>query len=166
MSPFRKASLDRNETNVIRSFHDGDESAFRRLNEEWIARYFCLEPKDAVILGNPHAIIESGGRILMAASRTEAVGCCALIPLGSRSFEVSKMAVTESHQRRGIGRQLMTAVIEEARRLGAKRVYLETNEVLRPAIRLYESLGFKHISPDQITPSPYQRANVYMELFL
>jgi ribosomal protein S18 acetylase RimI-like enzyme len=35
-----------------------------------------------------------------------------------------------------------------------------------PAIRLYESLGFRHLSPDRIVPSPYSRSDVQMELYL
>jgi GNAT superfamily N-acetyltransferase len=150
----------------IRLFQPGDEDAFRSLNEEWITRYFRLEEKDRKVLGQPQAILDSGGKIIMAVSGNEAVGCCALVPTGNASFEVSKMAVTSSQQSRGIGRRLLTAIIQEGRRLGARRFYIETNSKLHPAIRLYESLGFRHMPPDQITPSPYERADVYMELFL
>jgi hypothetical protein len=38
--------------------------------------------------------------------------------------------------------------------------------VLTPAIRLYESMGFKHLDADRIVPSAYARADVYMELTL
>lgn len=151
---------------VIRPFQPEDAEAFRRLNEEWITRYFRLEEKDRKILGDTQAIFASGGRIVMAVSSSVAVGTCALLPMEAGSFEVSKMAVTESHQGRGIGRLLLRAVIEEARAIGARRLYLETNSTLHPAIRLYESVGFRHIPSDRITASPYQRADVYMELFL
>lgn len=150
----------------IRCFQPGDEDAFRRLNEEWITRYFRLEERDDKILGNPRAIIYSGGSILLAVVGDVRVGCCALVPMGNGSFEVSKMAVTQSHQGQGIGRLLMTEVIEQARRFGARRLYLETNSTLHPAKRLYESVGFRHLSSEQITPSAYERADVYMEMIL
>ena len=76
------------------------------------------------------------------------------------------MAVTESHRRAGIGRRLLEKAVEEARASGAHRLYLETNRKLVNAIRLYESLGFRHLPPQRITPSPYARADVYMELYL
>jgi putative acetyltransferase len=74
------------------------------------------------------------------------------------------MAVTPAFQGAGIGRKLLHAVIETGRAMGARRLYLETNHTLTPAIRLYESVGFKHIPPERITPSIYERADVYMEM--
>jgi ribosomal protein S18 acetylase RimI-like enzyme len=81
-------------------------------------------------------------------------------------FEVAKMAVAPECQGAGIGRALLTAGIDLARSLGAHRLFLETNHVLTPAIRLYESLGFQHMPPERIHPSPYARSDVKMELIL
>jgi len=92
------------------------------------------------------------------------VGCCALLAMRPVEFEVAKMAVAESSRRSGVGRRLLAQVIEAARASGARRLYLETNQKLTAAIRLYESMGFQHIPPERVTPSPYVRANVYMEL--
>ena len=48
----------------IRQFQPGDAAAFRRLNEEWITRFFRIEPKEAPILADPQrTILEPGGRI-------------------------------------------------------------------------------------------------------
>ena len=151
----------------IRQFQAGDAAAFRRLNEEWITRFFRIEPKEELILADPQrTIIEAGGRIFFATAGDRCVGCCALIRLKDKQFEVAKMAVEPSYQGAGIGRRLLVAAIEEGRTAGAHRLYLETNHVLTPAIRLYESVGFKHIEADRIIPSAYARADVYMELIL
>jgi GNAT superfamily N-acetyltransferase len=151
----------------IRRFQPGDAAAFRRLNEEWITRFFRIEPREEPILADPQAtILDSGGRIFFATTGVRSVGCCALIRINDKEFEVAKMAVEPSYQRAGIGRRLLRAAIEEGRNAGAQRLYLETNHVLTPAIRLYESVGFKHIDANRIIPSPYARADVYMELVL
>jgi GNAT superfamily N-acetyltransferase len=151
----------------IRQFQPGDEAAFRRLNEEWISRYFEIEPKDELSFADPQrTILDAGGKILFAISGGECVGCCALIRMDENEYEVAKMAVTPSHQGSGIGRLLLRAVIKAARSAGATRLYIETNHTLTPAIRLYESLGFKHLDPARITPSPYARADVFLELIL
>ena len=126
-----------------------------------------MEAKDQATLADPRkTIIERGGHILLAIDQGRPVGCCALIFINEGQFEVAKLAVLPEHQGNGIGRRLFVAAIEEARRLKAHRLYLETNHVLTPAIRLYESLGFRHLDPIQVTPSPYDRADVYMELLL
>jgi len=151
----------------IREFVPGDALAFRRLNEEWIRRHFVLEPKDIQTLADPEGtILDSGGKIFFAVRHGEAVGCCALLAMRPGEFEVVKMAVTESCQRIGAGRRLLEKTIAEARACGATRLYLETNIKLQPAIRLYESLGFRHLPSERVPNSPYARANVFMELLL
>jgi GNAT superfamily N-acetyltransferase len=161
------AAADRDRDVIIRDFVPGDETAFRQLNEEWISRYFRMETRDAEILTEPSRIIlDPGGRIFFAFQHGQAVGCCALLPSAPGEYEVSKMAVTESSRGSGVGRRLIERAIKEARASGAHRLYLETNHVLTPAIRLYESVGFRHIPADRIVPSPYTRADVYMELDL
>jgi putative acetyltransferase len=152
---------------IIRSFRAEDAAAFRRLNEEWITRYFRLEDKDVEMFENPAPyILESGGYIGMAFAGEEAVGCCALLRLEDGVFEVAKMAVAPFWQGRGLGRKVLEHVIRKAQELEARRLYLETNSILTPAIRLYESVGFHHVPPEKVTPSPYERANVYMEMDL
>jgi putative acetyltransferase len=155
------------ETEVsIREFEPGDEAAFRELNEEWIRRYFVIEPKDEAVFADPHgSILDRGGKIFLAFQDGRPVGCCALLWMNSGEFEVAKMAVTESYRGNGIGRRILERAISEARASRASRLYLETNRKMQPAIRLYESLGFRHLPPERIVPSAYARADVYMELY-
>jgi len=151
----------------VREFLAGDEAAFRRLNEEWITRYFKLEPKDELAFADPQAkILAKGGRIFFAERAGEALGCCALLAMAPGEFEVGKMAVTASAQGLGLGRLLMEHVVAAAREAGATRLFLETNHALTPAIRLYESVGFTHIPKERAQPSPYERADVPMEMWL
>ena len=153
----------------IRAFRTGDGAAFRTLNEAWIAAIFEIEEKDRAILGDPQrAILDRGGHIDLAIDdgTGQIVGCCALLPAGPGVFEVGKMTVLEGRRGEGIGRQLLRAAIEHASALGATRLYLETNHTLTGAIALYLSEGFRHLSPEAVTPSPYARADVFMERYL
>jgi ribosomal protein S18 acetylase RimI-like enzyme len=150
---------------VIREFLPGDAAHFRRLNEEWIRRYFKLEATDLQLFSDPEAaILAPGGRIFFAVLDGEVVGTCALLATGPGEFEVGKMAVSPACQGKGVGRKLLAAVIEAARQSGASRMWLETNHILTPAIHLYEALDFRHVAPAH--PSPYARADVFMELEL
>jgi GNAT superfamily N-acetyltransferase len=82
---------------------------------------------------------------------------------GSGSYELAKMAVDEPARGKGIGWRLGRAVLARARELGAKRVYLESNTILEPAIKLYRQLGFRTI---QGGASPYDRCNIQMEVLV
>ena len=78
-------------------------------------------------------------------------------------FEMAKLAVAEDCQGCGVGRKVLERTIEEARAMGAKRLYLETNHTLKNAIHLNEALGFRHLPP---RASHYARADVFMEMDL
>lgn len=136
--------------------------AFKALNEEWITTHFKMEQGDYQALDHPREyILDKGGHIFMALYRGEPVGTCSLIRMKDGNFELAKMAVAPAAKGKGIGFLLGKACIEKARALGAKRVYLESNTKLKPAINLYHKLGFRKITGP---PSPYERSNIQMEL--
>ena len=150
----------------VRLFCAGDEKDFRRLNEAWIAKYFGIEGKDEETFADPqHKIIEAGGQIFLALVDGIAVGTVGLrrMPGKVHSYELIKMATDENYQRRGIARAVVQAAVKWAKQQGARRLYLETNHTLTPAITLYESVGFKHMPPQ---PTPYKRADVFMEMWM
>jgi N-acetylglutamate synthase-like GNAT family acetyltransferase len=152
---------------TFRLFQHGDADAFRELNESWIAQYFRLEEQDHIQLRDPEgSILRTGGQIVMAVAGEERIGCCALIFIRSGVFEVAKMAVSERYRGHGIGRKLLECTIKQAKALGARTLELASNTKLANAVHLYESLGFRHLPPDRVEPSPYARANVFMELHL
>lgn len=142
---------------------DDDSTAFRTLNEEWITRYFTLEAKDRETLNDPvNSILLKGGHIFMAYAGAEAVGCVALIPMRDGAYELSKMAVSPHRRGRGLGRCLL----QQAKCLGAKSLFLGSNTRLKDAVHLYESVGFRHVKPETLPLMPYSRADVFMEMRL
>lgn len=149
----------------IRPYRDEDRTAFRVMNEDWIEKNFGLEEKDRTTLGDPETyILKPGGHIFMAVAEGRPVGCCALLQMRPGAYEVAKMTVAEECRGRGVGRKLLEHTIQSGWALGAELLYLETNEGLVDAIHLYESLGFRRLPPERVVPSPYARANVFMEL--
>jgi DNA-binding MarR family transcriptional regulator/GNAT superfamily N-acetyltransferase len=133
---------------------------FKRLNLEWLEKHFRVEPIDEQVLSRPLDILRGGGAIFLARYRGAIVGTCALLNAGDGRFELSKMAVTGSHQGLGIGRKLIEAVIANFLSRGARELFLESNSKLTPAITLYESSGFVHTP--RPAPSHYERSDVYM----
>ena len=147
---------------AIVPFEATHKQAFRDLNEEWISQYFTMEESDYKALDHPYEyIIDKGGYIFTAVMEEEPIGFCALIKMEDEEFqfELAKMAVSPKAQGKGIGYKLGEAVIRKAKEVGAKKVYLESNTKLKPALSLYKKLGFEDI-PNR--HSPYERCNVQM----
>lgn len=144
-----------------------DADAFRALNEEWIAKLFRLEEKDRVTLGDPQGkIIGPGGQVYVAADGEAVVGCAALIRFDDGVYELSKMAVSPLTRGQGVGRRLLGYVIEQARAMGARTVFLGSSTKLKDAVHLYEALGFRHVLPAELPEMKYERADVFMKLDL
>ena len=133
---------------------------FKRLNVAWLEKHFRVEPIDEEVLSDPERhILAPGGRVFFARVGGEVAGTCALMPEGDR-FELTKMAVDERFQGLGLGRKLLEAAVAEFKRLGGRELFLESNSRLEPAIRLYETSGFRH--RPRPGASHYERADVYM----
>lgn len=136
---------------------------FKRLNIEWLERYFYVEAFDNIVLSDPQRhILDGGGAIFFARLRGRIVGTCSLIPNETGAMELSKMAVTADCQGMGAGRRLIERALAAFEASGAPLLYLESNSKLAPALALYESVGFVH-APRPPAETHYQRANVYME---
>jgi ribosomal-protein-alanine acetyltransferase len=74
----------------------------------------------------------------------EIVGYAGLAAAGDQA-DVQTIAVHERHRRAGIGRALMTELLDEAARRGAERVFLEVRADNPPAQAMYERFGFERI---------------------
>jgi ribosomal protein S18 acetylase RimI-like enzyme len=133
---------------------------FEKFNRHWIEKYFEMEPLDEYVLTQPEeAILKPGGAILMALYNGEVAGTVALRKLEGDVYEFTKMAVDENFQRTGIAEALSYASFKKAEELGATNVILFSNSALKPAITLYEKLGFKHLP---IGIGEYKRSDVKM----
>lgn len=154
-----------NEVKII-AYEPQYKEAFKALNEEWIRTFFVMEKGDYKLLDNPkEEILDKGGHIAFAVLNNEVVGTCALVKAKEKplTFELSKMAVSPKVQGKKIGYLLGNALVEKAKELKAGKIFLETNSILVPAIKLYEKLGFKHTP---IINAGYERVDVQMELDL
>jgi ribosomal-protein-alanine N-acetyltransferase len=67
-------------------------------------------------------------------------------PRGASEGDIQTIAVAETARGGGLGRELMTALIDEARARGARQVFLEVRADNPGAQHLYETLGFEQIA--------------------
>lgn len=94
------------------------------------------------------------GRLLLAWSGTEAVGCVALRPLDESTCEMKRLYVRPQARGEQLGRRLAQRICEEAREAGYSRICLDTLPTMTSAQKLYQSLGFAPIDPYVFNPIP------------
>ncbi len=156
--------MDRVNISII-PFEDRFTQAFERLNIEWLEEYFYVEDYDKQVLAHPREyILDKEGYIFMALIDQEPVGTVALIKRGEGVYELSKMGVTPKYQGKRIGQKLMYHAINFAGTHNFSRLFLDSNTILEPAIRLYRKVGFREIPVSKDTP--YERCNIRMELWI
>lgn len=139
---------------------------FKRLNIMWINSHWSLEPHDLEVLNDPEAsILSRGGHIFVALVDGRPMGVVALCRMESNryDFELAKLAVDPVSRGTGAGEKLCRAALDYARKAGAKRIFLESNTLLKPAISLYRKLGFSEL--EDYHPA-YERGDIQMELTL
>ncbi len=136
---------------------------FKKINVEWIEKFFKIEPHDLEQLDAPEEIINNGGQIFLAKLGDEIVGTSALIHDGDGVYELAKMGVTPKAQGLGLGKKLCIYTIEEAKKRNAKILYLLSNRKLTPAITMYESVGFVEVP---IGETLYERTDIKMDYTL
>lgn len=142
------------------------QSAFKTLTEEWINAHWQMEEADKKAVEHPQEyIIDRGGTIFVALYKEQPVGVCALYKLNGSTYdyELAKLAVSPEVQGKGLGEQLCETVINKAIEQGGKKIFLESNTLLKPAIHLYRKLGFKELA--EYRPA-YARGNIQMELIV
>lgn len=83
----------------------------------------------------------------------EIAGCCGIRNMAGEG-EITNVVVAASHRKKGIGRKMMEYMLERAEGNGMGNCTLEVRVSNQPAIRLYESLGFKS---EGVRPGFYEK---------
>ena len=94
---------------------------------------------------DPDEVAEGRGVFLVLSRGGEPLGCGALRRIDAESAELKRMYVAPAARGQGLGRRLVEALETEARRLGVRRLVLETGIRQVAALALYEATGFRPI---------------------
>jgi putative acetyltransferase len=102
---------------------------------------------EKIVAALPQPYVPPRGGLWVAFIDGLGSGCAALREIDDETAEVKRMYVDPDMRGNGIARTLATHVIEQAQKIGYKRLRLGTLATMKPAQSLYESLGFQSIPP-------------------
>jgi ribosomal protein S18 acetylase RimI-like enzyme len=133
---------------------DQARSLFREY-ETWLGLDLCFQNFEKELAELPGAYAPPAGRLLLAFDGDQVAGCVALRKLTDDTCEMKRLFLRTGFQGRGLGRQLVDAILTEAREIGYGRMRLDTLSAhMGKAISLYRTLGFKEIAPYYNNPVP------------
>jgi len=101
------------------------------------------EPRDVIARCIDVCVTPTAGVETYVAWGDDGPMCAVTITPTGDTAGISLMATPPEHQRRGMGRALLSQVIDDYRRRGVKRFHLGSTEAGRP---LYASLGFELVA--------------------
>jgi len=85
----------------------------------------------------------AGATFLVARLAGRIAGTGALVPRGDGVAEIVRMSVARDLRRRGVGRRILTRLVEQARQDGLRQVVLETTATWQEVIAFYLDAGFR-----------------------
>jgi GNAT superfamily N-acetyltransferase len=104
----------------------------------------------------------TGSLLLVQSPAGEVVGTAAVRLLAPGVGELKRMWLRPACQGLGLGRRLMDATLDEARRLGCRALRLDSESKLEAAVHLYRAYGFAEIP----RYNDNRRADIWMERLL
>ena len=104
-----------------------------------------------------------GGRLYLARVDGAPAGCVGLRRLDEARSELKRMYVRPQYRGQGISVALMDRILADARKIGYKKLLLDTLPFLTTAITMYKRRGFVEIASYNDSPLP---ETIYMELEL
>lgn len=129
----------------------------------WLDVDLCFQHFDEELATLPGAYASPDGGILLAridapdsdaAEVPGVAGCVAFRALQRPVCEMKRLWVRPAFRGRGIGSQLVHAIMDGARAAGYRRMVLDTLETMTGAVRLYTRCGFTRIAPYYNNPLP------------
>jgi len=118
----------------------------------WIGLDLAFQEIDEEIADLPGDYDEPTGALLVAEENHHLIGMIALRPLSGSTCEMKRLWVRPEGRGRGVAKELVAQILEQARHLNYDEIRLDTLPMMTNAQSLYESLGFHDIAAYYKTP--------------
>jgi ribosomal protein S18 acetylase RimI-like enzyme len=118
--------------------------------ERYLSLYLLADETEDLIRG----YMQAGDLYLLRSESGETLGIVLATPFGDGEIELKSVAVDEPHQRQGIGKRMLTMVVDDLASKGVRRVVVGTGNSGIGQIAFYQKAGFRlwKIERDASTP--------------
>ncbi|OYU67648.1 MAG: GNAT family N-acetyltransferase [Cytophagaceae bacterium BCCC1] len=108
------------------------------------------------------------GQVILAIYQGKICGLGSLKSIGPEIGEIKRMFVDPTVRRIGAGRGILEGLIAEAKKVGYKKIRLDSPKFMEAAHALYRSFGFRDIEayPEMEIPAEFKDFLLFMELDL
>jgi len=129
---------------------------------EWLKAPVCFEDFEAEMQDLETIYAPPKGLLVIAKDGDGNVaGGVGIAPVSDDVCEMKRLFVRHAWRETHLGRRLANRTVDFARSAGYRVLRLDTLERLHSSIKLYKSMGFNEISPDE-----QKEGVIYMELTL
>lgn len=147
------------EPTLVHGFQEHDRQRIVTLLREYevgIGISLCFQGFEEELAGLPGDYGPPNGALVLArqAGGEELLGCVAVrpVPQSPGLCEMKRLYVRSAGRGSGLGRKLALAAMAEARRLGYRRICLDTLPTMTAAQVLYRALGFRYTGMAKTNP--------------
>lgn len=129
-----------------------DVRAMLREYVEWIGLDLAFQEINAELDNLPGDYAPPRGALFVVVEGPRYLAMIALRPLDGTTAEMKRLYVRPDARGRGLARQLIARLCDEARRLNYSEIRLDTLPKMGEAQAIYETYGFVDIEPYYETP--------------
>ncbi|MGT2924052.1 GNAT family N-acetyltransferase [Streptococcus caviae] len=90
------------------------------------------------------------------------IGAGGFAPVSEETAELQKLYVHEAYRGKGIASLLLRRIFQEAQKEGFIKLYLESSQVLKQALKVYEHFGFTALEAPMSFGNSHDAMDVWM----
>ena len=129
-----------------KEFQIAEAKTLFREYEAWLAMDLCFQGFEEELSSLPGKYATPDGRLYLAYSDDGLAGCIAMRRLDEDVCEMKRLFVRDGFRGLGVGKELVSKLIEEARTIGYRKMRLDTYPPkMGKAVSIYKARGFRPI---------------------